>query len=91
VLAVAVGLAVYLAGTGGMALLLADAVPALPATVPAVYALVPLVFAAALILSWTGVPRPLAGLRDRLYVRLLFAGLRPAGPDDTFSHRLDAA
>lgn len=91
VLAVAVGLAVYLAGTGGMALLLADAVPALPATVPAVYALVPLVFAAALILSWTGVPRPLAGLRDRLYVRLLFAGFRPAGPHDTFSHRLDAA
>jgi len=72
-------------------LLLGATVPPLPATVPVVYALLPLVFAAALILSWTGVPRPLHGLRDRLYVRLLFAGFRPAGGRDTFSHRLDAA
>ena len=91
VLAVAVGLLVYLAGTGGMVLLLGATVPPLPATVPVVYVAVPLVFAAALILSWTGVPRPFRGLRDRLYVRLLFAGYRPAGGGhDTFSHRLDA-
>ena len=91
VLAVAVGLVLYLAGTGGTALLLGDTVPPLPATVPAVYALVPLVFAVALVFSWTGVPAPLRGLRDRLYVRLLFVGFRPAAAHDTFSHRLDAA
>ena len=91
VLAVAVGLVLYLAGTGGTALLLGDTVPPLPATVPAVYALVPLVFAVALVFSWTGVPALLRGLRDRLYVRLLFVGFRPAADHDTFSHRLDAA
>jgi NADH:ubiquinone oxidoreductase subunit 5 (subunit L)/multisubunit Na+/H+ antiporter MnhA subunit len=91
VLVVALGLVVYLAGTGGTALLLADSVPAFPATVPTAYAVVPLVFAGVLILAWTGVPRALHGLRDRLYARLLFLGQRPAAPHDTFSHRLDAA
>lgn len=91
VAAVALGLLVYLAGTGGTALLLAGTVPPFPPEVPAVYALVPAIFALALVLSWTGVPRPLVGLRDRLYVRLLFAGFRPAGAHDTFSHRLDGA
>ena len=90
-LAVALGLAVYLAGTGGMVLLLGDTVPPLPPSVPVLFAVVPLGFALALVLSWTGVPAPLAGWRDRLYVRLLFAGFRRAGADDTFSHRLDAA
>ena len=91
VLVVAVGLVVYLAGTAAMAFVLGATVPAFPSTVPAVYAIVPLVFALALVLSWTGVPRPLHGLRDRLYVRLLFVGHSPAGAQDTFSHRLDAA
>jgi len=91
VAAVVGGLILYLAGTGGMALWLADSVPPTPSSVPVAYMLVPLVFAGALILAWSGTPRRLTALRDRLYVRLLFKGVGPAGRDDTFSHRLDRA
>lgn len=86
----AIGFALYLGGLAAFAVLLAPELAVAPFAPTLWHWLVPAVFAVALALSlvpWRRTGRVLQGLRDRLYVRLLFVGVRPRQRDGTYTHR----
>lgn len=86
----AVGFALYIGGLAAFTLLLAPEL-AVASFAPTLWHwLVPALFGLALALSlvpWGRSGGALQGLRDRLYVRLLFVGIRPLERDGVYTHR----